>query len=123
MLYIVGGIIGLLLVVALFTYLNNRKGGREEEVKAPPADCCGAHAVCEKGLKKANPHIDYFDDEELDAWKYTDADAYSDEQIEQFREILYTLRPEELEDWLISLEKREIAFPTVLRPEAYDLLP
>ena len=34
MLYIVGGIIGLLLVVALFTYLNNRKGGREEEVKA-----------------------------------------------------------------------------------------
>ena len=86
-------------------------------------DCCGAHAVCEKGLKKANPHIDYFDDEELDVWKHTDADAYSDEQIEQFREILYTLRPEELEDWLVSLEKREIAFPTVLRPEAYDLLP
>lgn len=122
MLYIVWGIIGLLIIVALFTYLSNRKG-KTEEVIAPPADCCGAHAVCEKGLKKAEPHIDYFDDEELDAWKHTDADAYSDEQVEQFREILYTLRPEELEDWLISLEKREIAFPSVLRPEAYDMLP
>lgn len=122
MLYIVWGIIGLLLIVALFTYLSNRKG-KPEEVTAPPSDCCGAHAVCEKGLKKADSHIDYFDDEELDAWKHTDADAYTDEQVEQFREILYTLRPEELEDWLISLEKREIAFPSVLRPEAYDMLP
>lgn len=67
--------------------------------------------------------MDYFDDEELDAFRGMDADAYSDEQIDTFREILYTLRPEELEDWLISLEKREINFPAVLRPEAYDMLP
>lgn len=122
MLYILYGIIGLLFIVALFTYLNNKKK-EPEEIVAPPTDCCGAHAICEKGLKKANTHIDYFDDEELDAWKHTDADAYSDEQVELFREILYSLRTEELEDWLISLEKREIAFPSILRPEAYDMLP
>ena len=49
--------------------------------------------------------------------------AYEKWEIEMFREILYTLRTEDLEDWLISLEKREINFPTVLRPEAYDMLP
>lgn len=101
----------------------NAKKDEPDEIVAPPAECCGAHAVCEKGLKKADTHIDYFDDEELDAFKNMEPDAYTDEQIEMFREILYTLRTEDLEDWLISLEKREINFPTVLRPEAYDMLP
>lgn len=123
MLYIILGITGLLIIVALFTYISKRKKDELDEIVAPPAECCGAHAVCEKGLKKADTHIDYFDDEELDAFKNMEPDAYTDEQIEMFREILYTLRTEDLEDWLISLEKREINFPTVLRPEAYDMLP
>ena len=123
MLYIILGITGLLIIVALFTYISKRKKDEPDEIVAPPAECCGAHAVCEKGLKKADTHIDYFDDEELDAFKNMEPDAYTDEQIEMFREILYTLRMEDLGDWLISLEKREINFPTVLRPEAYDMLP
>ena len=64
MLYIVLGIAGLLAAVALFTFISQRKHPeKEEEAVAPPADCCGAHAVCEKGLKKADPHIEYFNDE------------------------------------------------------------
>ena len=123
MLYIILGITGLLLIVALFTYIGKRKNKEPEEIVAPPAECCGAHAVCEKGLKKADPHIDYFDDEELDTFKGISADAYTDDQIEAFREILYTVRTEELEDWLISLEKREINLPEILRPEAFEMLP
>lgn len=123
MLYIVLGITGLLIIVALFTYISKRKKDEPDEVIAPPIECCGAHAICEKGLKKVDTHIEYFDDEELDAFKNMEPDTYSDEQIDMFREILYTIRTEELEDWLISLEKREINFPTVLRPEAYDMLP
>ncbi len=123
MLYIELGITGLLIIVALFTYISKRKKDEPDEVIAPPIECCGAHAICEKGLKKVDTHIEYFDDEELDAFKNMEPDTYSDEQIDMFREILYTIRTEELEDWLISLEKREINFPTVLRPEAYDMLP
>lgn len=123
MIYIVLGLTGLLVLVALFTYMTRRKSKEAEDIVAPPAECCGAHAICEKGLKKANPNIDYFDDEELDAYKQIPADAYTDDQIEAFREVMYTLRPEEVEDWLISLEKRELQLPEILRPEAFELLP
>lgn len=123
MIYIILGLTGLLVLVALFTYMTRRKSKEPENIVAPPAECCGAHAICEKGLKKADPNIDYFDDEELDAYKQIPADAYTDEQIEAFREVMYTLRPEEVEDWLISLEKRELQLPEILRPEAFELLP
>lgn len=123
MFYIILGITGLLIIVALFTYIGKHNNQQEEEIIAPPAECCGAHVVCEKGLKKNNPHIEYFEDEELDLFKGINADSYTDEQIEIFRDVLYTLRQEELEDWLISLEKRGINFPTILRPEAYEMLP
>lgn len=123
MIYIILGLTGLLVLVALFTYMTRRKSKEVEDIVAPPAECCGAHAICEKGLKKADPNIDYFDDEELDAYKQIPADAYTDEQIEAFREVMYTLRPEEVEDWLISLEKRELQLPEILRPEAFELLP
>lgn len=122
MIFIVLGITGLLIIVALFTYIDRRKNKTaEQEIIVPPAECCGAHAICEKGLKKAAPEIEYFEDEELDIFKNIAADAYTDEQIEAFRDILYTLRREEIEDWLISLEKREINLPEILRQEAIDM--
>ena len=67
MIYILSGLTGLLILVALFTFIHKRRHSEDPEtIVAPPADCCGAHAICEKGLKKASPQIDYFDDEELD---------------------------------------------------------
>ena len=73
--------------------------------------------VCEKGLKKIDEKIEYFDDEELDQYKGIPSDSFDDQQIDQFREILYTIRPEELSDWFISLEKRGIELPDVLKQE------
>ena len=121
MIYLILGIIGLLVIVALFTFFSKHKNRETEEIVAPPAECCGAHAVCEKGLKKANSKIDYFEDEELDRYHQIPANAYSDTQIEEFRDILYTLRPQEIPDWLISLEKRDINLPEILRQEAIDM--
>lgn len=122
MLYIILGIAGLLIIVALFTYINRHKEQKSEPVAPPEAGCCGAHAVCEKGLKKINSPIDYFEDEELDALKNISSSDFTDEQLDQFRDVLYTLRKEEIEDWLMSLEKREIQFPEVLKAEALDLM-
>ncbi len=121
MIYIILGITGLLIIVALFTYLSRRNNNIPEEIVTPPAECCGAHAICEKGLKKADHHIEYFEDEELDQFRQIPADSFSDEQINAFREVLYTLRPEEISNWLISLEKREIYLPEILRQEAIDM--
>ena len=67
--------------------------------------------------KKITEKIDYFDDEELDRFRGIPSDTYKDEEIDLFREVLYTLRPEEINDWLISLEKREIEIPDVLKQE------
>lgn len=122
MVYLIAGITGLLIIVALFTFLKKEPKGEAEEAVAPDAECCGAHAICEKGLKKASAPVDYFEDEELDAYRHTDAGQYTDAQIEEFRDILYSLRKEEIGDWLISLEKREINLPTVLRQEVVEML-
>ncbi len=120
---IIIGIAGLLCIlgVALFTYLNRNK---EQEAGTPPpeAGCCGAHAICEKGLKKLDTVIDYFDDEELDEMKGIPSGEFTDEQVDLFRDVLYTLRQEEIADWMVSLEKREIHFPELLKAEALDLL-
>ena len=53
MIYILSGLTGLLILVALFTFIHKRRHSEDPEtIVAPPADCCGAHAICEKGLKK-----------------------------------------------------------------------
>lgn len=122
MIYIILALTGLLILVALFTFIKKRNKTEQDEIIAPPAECCGAHAICEKGLKKADSHIDYFDDEELDIYQGIAADSYTDPQIEAFRDVLYTLKREEVEDWLISLEKRNINLPEILRPEAIEML-
>lgn len=118
MIYIIISIIGLLAIVALFTFLSKSKKKTEETpIIAPPADCCGAHAICEKGLKKVDEKIEYFDDEELDLYRGIPSDQFNDEQIDQFREVLYSIRPEELSDWFISLKKRGLELPDVLKQE------
>lgn len=118
MIYIIISIIGLLVIVALFTFLSKSKKKEEATpIVAPPADCCGAHAICEKGLKRVDEKIEYFDDEELDQYKGIPSDQFNDAQIDQFREVLYTIRPEELSDWFISLEKRGLELPDVLKQE------
>ena len=51
MIYILSGLTGLLILVALFTFIHKRRHSEDPEtIVAPPADCCGAHAICEKGL-------------------------------------------------------------------------
>ncbi|GHV67620.1 hypothetical protein FACS1894199_13460 [Bacteroidia bacterium] len=85
-------------------------------------DCCGAHENCEIGLKKRElDGLDdlYFADEELDDYHHIPSDAYTAEQLDVFRDVLSTLRQNELSDWLLSLEKREINFPDVLKQEIF----
>ena len=87
-------------------------------------ECCGEHEVCEKGkIKRAlRTDIEYFDDEELDRFRGIAPDEYDDDAVEEFREVLYTMHPSEVEDWLKSLELREVALPDVLKDEVFMLI-
>ena len=57
---------------------------------AASSECCGQHELCERDslLAAVSRTVEYYDDEELDAYRGTPSDAYSDNAIEEFREIL-----------------------------------
>ncbi len=123
-------LIGILVVIFIFvaggTFLASKykKGdSHADEIIAPPSDCCGAHEVCELDLqKKLSDEIEYFDDEELDRFKEKTPSNYSDEEIEEIRDVLYTLQPNDIKPWLESIEKRQICIPEILQQEARQLL-
>lgn len=123
-------IFGILLafgiIVALATWLSNKFRGQKNETTDEtgdelkiPTDCCGAHEVCEFEEMLQNPEeIVYFEDEELDRFKGIAANAYSDAQIDEFRDVLYTLKNDEIRMWLLSIERRQLQLPGILRQEA-----
>ncbi|MDE6511935.1 MAG: phospholipase [Muribaculaceae bacterium] len=83
--------------------------------------CCGLHAICEKTGRINEPAV-YYDDEELDRFAGRSADGYTDEETEEFRDVLLTLLPADAPGWTVSLEKRRINLPSDLRPELELLL-
>ena len=92
---------------------------QEEKPVEVPLDCCGAHEVCDYEDMLKNPEeIVYYDDEELDRFKHIAPQAYNDEQIEEFRDVLYTLQGHEIRKWLLSIQLREIQLPEILQQEA-----
>lgn len=62
------------------------------------SECCGQHEVCEKQLilDALKEEIEYYEDEELDRFRGVQSDEYMPDEIEEFREILYTMRPDEV---------------------------
>jgi hypothetical protein len=63
--------------------------------------------------------IEYYDDEELDRFSETAPDAYTGEAVEEFRQVLYTMRTNEVAGWLHSLHMRGINLPDGLKDEAF----
>ena len=90
--------------------------------KEPDFECCGLHEVCEKDslLAALSKEIEYYNDEELD--RFRGRTSYSEEEVEEFREVLYTMRPDEVAGWLHSLELRRVALPDQLKDEAFLII-
>jgi len=101
---------------------HDEYAARMQELES--AECCGAHDVCEKQqmIRALRQKIEYFNDEELDAYQGVDEEDYTDEQVEEFREVLYTMHTNEIEDWLKSLSLRGIALPILLKDETCQLI-
>lgn len=117
-LVIVVGVLATLVFSWLWSKKNDTKT-QEEPVVVPDVDCCGAHEVCDKEtLLSDNDEIVYYQDEELDVYQLKHPDSYLPYEIEQFREILYTMRDDEVAGWLRSLQLRGINPPHIVREEA-----
>ena len=98
---------------------EERKAGGELPITPPQQECCGLHLTCEKDslLAAVSEEIVYYDDEELDKYKGRLPDSYDEEEIEQFRDILLTMLPQDIAGWARSLQLREICLPDAVREE------
>lgn len=95
----------------------------ESQAAAEPADedeeCCGMHITCEKDslLASVSAEIVYYDDEELDRFRGRRPDEYTDDEIEEFRNVLLTLLPDDIAGWGRSIQLRGIELPSAVRDE------
>ena len=109
-------LICILFVSGLVLYILDRlHHNTDDDSETPPAaaansesectaDCCSLNEVCpsEKILMSINKEPLYF---------------YTDDEIEQFRDVLYTLRHDELLAWQQSVKKRGITLPATINDE------
>ena len=75
--------------------------------------------MCSHGYDKKDL---YFDDEELDRFKEKPQEEYTDKDIEEFRNVLYTMQKDEVNLWIKCLEKRQIEIPEQIKDEILLIL-
>ena len=132
MLYLILALIIAGAITALLTWIFSR-GKEESPIIQPPAGDCGS---CDGGdercemecmMEAATQAIEYYEDEELDDFRGRTSDSYTEQEVERFAEVLYTLRPEEVvlytlrpeevKGWNRSLTLRGINIPDSLKDE------
>ncbi len=122
MLYLVIGLIALGLITALLTLLMRPKDNNDEQPIVTGSDCSSCNGTddrCEQVcmMEAATKDIEYYDDEELDQYQGRPSDQYTDEETEQFAEVLETLQPHEVKAWGRSLTLRGINMPDGIKDE------
>jgi hypothetical protein len=131
MIYLIVGLVVLGLVALVAGFFREKKLKQQlerGEVTDLPSlkqvedmECCGQHETCEKEslLAAVSKQIEYYNDEELDRFRGRGSDAYSSDEIEEFRDVLYTMRDDEVAGWLRSLQLRAVELPDELKDEAF----
>ena len=124
MIILVISIIALGIIAALIAKLSKHDGEEKITVVETCATCNGTNDKCEQDcmMEAATKDIVYYDDEELDVFKGRPSDSYTDEEVEQFSEVLYTMRHEEIADWCRSLTLRGISLPNQIKDETFMLM-
>lgn len=132
-LYAVGAIALLGVIAALAHWLRGKRYERmlrrgeispeeiPQEVNPVDMECCGAHEVCEKDslLAALSKQIEYYNDEELDRFRGREGDGYTPEEADEFRDVLYTMRSDEVAGWVRSLQLRMVNLPDEVKDEVF----
>lgn len=111
-------ITGILLKIYDDRHKKTLSGEQPEHTEENPIDseCCGKHETCIKILSTP-PEPVYFDDEELDRFADKDPSEFTDNDIEEIRDIMLTLAPGEAPEWAQSLRMRHISLPPSISAE------
>ncbi|MFZ1236076.1 MAG: hypothetical protein WAR39_03600 [Prevotella sp.] len=126
MLYLVLILIVGTLIAAIIGLVASHKG-EENPIHIPEGSCAtcnGVNDLCEQTctMIQSTKEIEYFNDEELDAYKGRLSDQYTDEEVAAFSEVLYTMNQKEVKDWNRSLILRGINLPDQLKDEVILLI-
>lgn len=87
-------------------------------------EACGIRSICPSEqilVSQCKREVIYYDDEELDGFAGRDADGYTAEEEEQWRDVLYTLQPGDLLGWGQSIKHRGLVMPTSIQAEFLQL--
>ena len=120
-----GIILFFIVALTISNYLQRKRGNNKEREATPPSinlgegGCCGAHETCERDslIAAFTERPEYFDDEELDQYAYRDSDGYAADEVDEFREVFYSVLDEEKPRWIRSLQMRDISLPDQLKDE------
>ena len=124
---VVGGAI-VWLIDRLFYHKNDDEKVDETEENRPSQGCadesCGIRPICPSEqllMGECKQEVVYYDDEELDAFAGRDSLAYTPDEEEQWRDVLYTLQPSDLLGWGQSIKHRGLVMPAAIRQEFMQL--
>lgn len=119
-------IVCIVLLIFFYTvYMVGRRHVSAPVQTAPTcATCDGNDSRCEQEcmMEAATKDIEYFDDEELDRYRGRPSDGYTDEEADEFREVLFTMNPDETKDWNRSLILRGVNVPDQIKDELTMLM-
>lgn len=126
MLYLVLALVVLGLISAIFGIVSHSKGEDEEPLQEGVScnTCNGENSKCEQDcmMEASTKPIEYYDDEELDTFIGRPADSYTDDEAEQFSDVLYTMRQDEVAAWCRSLNLRGIQLPNQIKDEVVMMI-
>lgn len=129
---VVGGAI-VWLIDRLFYHTDKDENLDETEENdasdATPAqgcndEACGIRSICPSEqilVSQCKREIIYYDDEELDSFAGREADGYTAEEEELWRDVLYTLQPGDLLGWGQSIKHRGLVMPASIQAEFLQL--
>lgn len=131
MFFLIAGIVLLGVLAFLIGYFREKKLKKmleKGEITELPGikqvenmECCGQHETCEKDslLAAVSKQIEYYNDEELDRFRGVGSCDYLPDEIEEFREVLYTMKDDEVAGWVRSLQLRSVELPDELKDEVF----
>lgn len=131
MVYLIISLVVLGVVAFIFGYLREmklKKQLKRGEIDELPSikqvedmECCGQHETCEKDslLAAISKQIEYYDDEELDRFRGKESNSYSEKEVDEFRNVLYTMKDDEVAGWVRSLQLRSVELPDDLKDEVF----
>ena len=120
-------IVGMGMLVGISTWIS-RRNSNEPDIIVPAsgdcATCSGIDESCEQTcmMEAATKKVEYYDDEELDRFKGKESNEYTDDEAEEFSEVLYTMRPDEAKGWNRSLILRGINVPNQIKDELIAMI-